>query len=136
MKTIALITGLLPIAVAAAIVLPAQAYEAGPVADGGTIAGKVVFRDPVQTRKIIPTKDAEVCGGVREEPVIQVGTDQGVQNAVVYLAQVTKGKAWPAQGKTPEIDNAKCRFVPAVQAIRAGQIEVVNNDPVLHNTHG
>jgi plastocyanin len=136
MKSVALITGLLPIALAAVIVLPAQAYEEGPVADGGTIAGKVVFRDAVQTRKIIPTKDLEVCGGVREEPMIQVGTDQGVQNAVVYLVQVAKGKAWPAPGKTPEIDNAKCRFVPEVQAIRAGPLDVVNTDPVLHNTHG
>jgi len=30
----------------------------------------------------------------------------------------------------------KCRFEPTVQVIRAGSIDIVNSDPVLHNTHG
>ena len=30
----------------------------------------------------------------------------------------------------------KCRFEPDVQVIRAGPLDVVNSDPVLHNTHG
>jgi hypothetical protein len=115
---------------------PAQAYEEGPVTGGGTIEGKVIFRDAVPKRKIIPTKDLDVCGGPREEPVVKVGADQGVENAVVYLSEVAKGKAWPAAAKTPQIDNLKCHFVPEVQVIRAGPIEVVNSDPMLHNTHG
>jgi plastocyanin len=129
-------SGLCAIVVALPMVVPAQAYDEGPVTGGGTISGKVVFRGTAPTRKIIPTKDVEVCGAPREEPMIQVGPDQGVQNAVVYLTQVAKGKAWPAPGKPPEIDNVKCRFVPEVQVIRAGKMEVVNTDPVLHNTHG
>ena len=28
------------------------------------------------------------------------------------------------------------RFVPHVQVIPAGSLEVVNSDPILHNTHG
>jgi plastocyanin len=131
-----IISGLFAFIFAATIALPAQAYEAGPVTGGGTIVGKVVFNDAVPTRKIIPNKDVEVCGGIREEPLIQVGPDKGVQNAVVYLVEVAKGKAWPAQGKTPELDNRKCRFEPEVQVIRAGPLDVVNDDPILHNTHG
>ena len=102
----------LSVMVIAAMTMPAQAYEAGPVTGGGTIDGKVVFNDAVPTRKIIPNKDVEVCGGIREEPLIQVGPDKGVQNAVVYLVEVAKGKAWTAQGKTPELDNRNCRFEP------------------------
>jgi hypothetical protein len=49
---------------------------------------------------------------------------------------VPKGKDWPPPGKPPEIDNVKCRFVPEVQVIRPGSLDVVNTDPVLHNTHG
>lgn len=136
--TIKLIPGLSAMVLAAGITVPVQAqtYQEGPVTGGGTIAGKVVFRGNVPTKKIIPTRDVEVCGGVREEPLVQVGPDQGVQNAVVYLTQVAKGKAWPAPAKTPEIDNVKCKFEPAVQVIRPGKLDVVNNDPVLHNTHG
>jgi Carboxypeptidase regulatory-like domain len=131
-----LVKALVTIGFAAAVAAPAQAYEEGAVTGGGAIEGKVVFNGAVQTRKIIPNKDVEVCGGIREEPLIEVGPDKSVQNAVVYIVDVAKGKAWPAQGKTPELDNRKCRFEPAVQVIRAGPLEVVNGDPVLHNTHG
>ena len=71
-----------------------------------------------------------------EEPVIRVGADKGVESAIVYLVEVGKGKSWPAQEKPPTLNNIKCRFEPEVQVIRAGQLEVVNKDPVLHNTHG
>jgi hypothetical protein len=87
-------------------------------------------------KKIIPNKDVETCGGPREDPLIRVGADQAVESAVVYLVEVAKGKAWPAQSKPPELDNIKCRFEPEVQVIPAGPLDVVNSDPVLHNTHG
>ena len=125
-----------PVLVASAIAVPAQAYEQGVVAGGGTIEGRVVFNGTVTIQKIIPTKDQEVCGDPRDEPVIRVGADKGVQSAVVYLVGIAKGKAWPPKGKTPVLDNVKCRFEPEVQVIQAGPLEVVNKDPVLHNTHG
>jgi hypothetical protein len=114
----------------------ALAYDVVPVAGGGKIEGKVVFRSDVPTKKIIVTKDREVCGGVRDEPVMLVGSDKGVQDVVVYLKEVPKGKAWGPPPKAPAIDNVKCRFEPTVQVIRAGPIDIVNSDPVLHNTHG
>lgn len=118
------------------IALPAQAYEVSAVAGGGSIDGVVVFRGNVPTRKIIPTKDVEVCGMPRDEPLMRVGANQAVESAVVYLVEVASGKEWPAAGKTPELDNVKCRFEPEVQVIAAGPLDVVNTDPVLHNTHG
>lgn len=114
----------------------AKAYEAGVVTGGGTISGKISFTGSVPLKKIIPTKDTAVCGDVREEPMILVGADQAVQDAVVYLVEVTKGKAWAEPGKLPELNNIKCVFEPAVQVMPAGVIEVVNKDPVLHNSHG
>lgn len=116
---------------------PVVAYEAGAVLDGGTITGKVVFRGDVPTRKIIPTKDRDVCGfSTRERPEIVVGADKGVQDAVVYLKKLEKGKAWEKPAKTPEIVSKDCEYVPHVQAIPAGSIAMVNLDPVLHNNHG
>jgi hypothetical protein len=121
----------------ASAVMPAVAYEEGSVTGGGSIEGQIIYKGPVQTRKIIPNKDVEVCGGIRDEPLIRVGPDQAVENAVVYLADVAKGKTWPAETKKPaELDNLKCRFVPDVQVIRAGPLVVINSDPILHNTHG
>ena len=114
----------------------AQAYDAVSVADGGSIKGKVVFNGTLPPkRKIVPTKDREVCGsGVREVDQILVGGDKSVQDAIVYLKAVEKGKAWPKLAKTPEIDNVKCDFQPHVMVMPVGDIVVVNTDPVLHNT--
>ena len=130
------LTGLSAMFVAAAMTVPAHAYEEGAVASGGSITGKVVFNGTPGTRKVIPTKDLDVCGGPYEETLIQVGPDKSVYNAVVYLADIAKGKAWPAQAKPPEVDNVKCKFEPHIQVIRAGKLDVVNSDPMLHNTHG
>jgi plastocyanin len=128
--------GLLAVIAIAIASTPAQSYEVNTVADGGTLEGIVVYRGDVPTKKIIPSKNVETCGGPREEPMIRVGADQAVESAVVYLVDVPKGKAWPEQGKPPELDNVKCRFEPEVQVIPPGRLDVVNGDPVLHNTHG
>jgi polysaccharide lyase family 4-like protein len=116
--------------------LPAAAYEAVQVTEGGTVNGKVLYQGDITTRKIVPTKDMETCGGIREEPLIVVGSDKGVQGAVVYLKDVQKGKAIAKPPKNPEINNLNCQFDPHVQAAPVGSIVVVNSDPVMHNTHG
>ena len=131
-----LLSGLLAISGTAMLSVPTQAYEVAPVEGGGTIEGTVVYRGSVPTKKIIPTKDVEVCGQPRDEPLIRVGDGQVVESAVVYLVEVAKGKEWPEAGKTPVLDNIKCRFEPEVQVIPAGPLDVLNTDPVLHNTHG
>src|SRR5438876_7972938 len=125
-------------AMVASAPLPAQPYEAVAVRDGGAVKGKVLFQgSPPDKRKVIPTKDRETCGsGVREVDLILVGPDKAVQDAVVYLKGVGKGKAWERLSATPHIDNVKCDFKPHVQVIPAGDFEIVNSDPVLHNTHG
>lgn len=114
----------------------AQGYEEVAVTDGGHIEGRVTYSGTVPLRKIIRTKDQQVCGGPRDEAALQVGTDGGVQDAVVYLKAMARGKPWGAPAPTPQLDNRACRFEPSMQIIRAGTIDILNSDPVLHNTHG
>jgi hypothetical protein len=115
----------------------AWSYEGGPVSSGGMIKGKVTYTGSVPMRKIIPTKDQEVCGGIRDEQQVIVGPDSGVMNAVVYLKEVPKGKQWDKPKETPRLNNRKCNFEPHVQVVPAGMnIAIHNLDPVLHNTHG
>jgi len=119
------------------LVSPAWSYEEMQVANGGAIKGKVTYTGSVPTRKIIPTKDQEVCGGIRDEPQVIVGPDSGVLDAIVYLKEVPKGKRWDKPKKTPTINNRKCNFEPHVQVMPAGMsLAILNSDPVLHNTHG
>ena len=127
--------GVVPALVLACSATAVLGYEVAPVSNGGRVEGKITFLGAVPTRKVIPTKDKEVCGGPRDEVPIRVGADNGVQDAVVYLKAVPKGKAWGALEKTPVLDQEKCTFKPAVQVVRAGKIDILNSDPVLHNTH-
>jgi hypothetical protein len=117
-------------------VSPAFAYDVVTVTGSASIEGKVLYKGAVPIRKIIPTKDRDVCGGPRDDPEVLVGPGHTVQDAVVYLKAVPKGKPWSKQDKTPVLDNKNCRFEPAFQVVRAGALEIHNSDPVLHNTHG
>lgn len=115
----------------------AWSYEEMPVANGGAIRGKVTYTGEVPMRKIIPTKDQEVCGGIRDEPQILLGAGNGVADAIVHLKDVPKGKRWDKPQKTPTLNNHRCNFEPHVQVIPEGMdVAILNSDPVLHNTHG
>lgn len=115
----------------------AAKYQEGEVSGGGTIQGKVVYHGPVKTRTVLPTKDKNVCGGIRKEPLVVVGEGGAVKDSVVFLKDVAAGKPWPeATAARPVLDQEKCRFEPHVQVARRGKIDIVNSDPVLHNTHG
>lgn len=115
---------------------PAYSYDEVEVSNGGTIKGTVTYEGRVPMRKVIPTKDQEVCGDPREEPKIRIGENNGVQDAVVYLEGVKKGKKWGPREKPPTLDNKDCRFEPHVMVVREGDLNIHNSDPILHNTHG
>src|SRR5262245_64186772 len=91
-----LVFGLLAIATSiGGFALSAQAYEAAATSDGGTIQGKVVFKDTKPPmKKVIPTKSQDVCGSIHEEPQILLSDDGGVEQAVVFLKDVKTGMAW------------------------------------------
>ena len=95
--------GFLVIAMTAMMGFPAHAYDVSQVSDGGSIEGTVRYKGDVPTKKIIPSKNVETCGGPRDEPMIRVGADQAVESAVVYLVDVAKGKAWPESPNHPSL---------------------------------
>jgi len=111
-------------------------YQEVEFTNGGAIKGKVTYQGIVPTRTIIPTKNQDICGGIREDPEILVGAGGGVQDAVVYLEEIYQGKAWKKQTGIPQIDNKNCRFKPYIQVIQPGDFNIHNSDPILHNTHG
>ena len=116
----------------------AAKYQEGEVSDGGAIRGSVLYHGPVKTRTVLPTKDKKVCGKLRKEPLIVVGDGGAVKDSVVFLKDVAAGKPWPKMsgGERPMLDQKSCKFIPHVQVARRGKLDIVNSDPVLHNTHG
>ena len=116
----------------------AAKYQEGEVSGAGAIQGSVVYHGPVKTRTVLPTKDKSVCGRIRKEPLVVVGDGGAVKDSVVFLKNVVAGKPWPKMsgGGRPVLDQKGCKFAPHVQVARQGKIDIVNSDPVLHNTHG
>lgn len=110
------------------------AYEHVKVENGGTVKGKIIFKGTVPIRKVVPTKDQNICK-VREEPLIIVGPGDGVKDAVVYITDIKEGKSFDKPETPAVIDNRDCRFVPHVQVAKIGPVGILNSDPLFHNTH-
>lgn len=79
------------------------------------------------------------CGEHPEPPLVEdvvVGEDGVLRDVVVSLRRVPAGVMAPPPGREARgrIDQVDCRFVPHVQAVRAGgTVEVSNSDSISHN---
>ncbi len=113
-----------------------NAYTQIAVVNGGTIAGTVLFTKAAGDKSVFDvTKDQKYCGTIKPAQALSVGPDRGIQNAVVYLEGVTKGKRWKS-ATTPVLNQNGCEYSPHVSIIPSGSVlEIVNNDPILHNVH-
>lgn len=112
----------------------ASKYKTVPVENGGEIRGVVKYVGPaVQTKMIETTKDQNVCG--MQVPSEDIVVNEGrLRWVVVSIENISAGKAPPSEN--PLIDNKNCRFVPHVQgAMLKSKVDVLSEDPVLHNTH-
>lgn len=111
-------------------------YEIITVTDGGSIQGTVKYQGPYQAAEVLNiSKDQEVCGKTEKvsESLI-IGANHGVQNAVVSLADVQKGKR-PIL-KNVMLDQKGCRYNPHVLLLPTNvEAMIVNDDGILHNFH-
>lgn len=117
-------------------VRPASAYDGGPVSGGGSIAGTVKLQGSAPPPKPIEvTKDKEVCGTheIKSEDLLVSGSG-GIENAVVSITNITKGKAMGPMEAT--LDQKGCVYVPHVLLFPAGaNVKINNDDGILHNIH-
>jgi plastocyanin len=114
----------------------AAAYEAGPVANGGSISGTVKYKGtPPAAAKLDVNKDTEVCGQTPKfNKELVVAPDGGIEYAVVSIPGIAKGKPWP--DAKPVLDQKGCEYVPHVVLAPAGQqVDIQNSDGILHNIH-
>jgi len=113
----------------------AAAYETGDLREAGTLTGIVRFAGVLPALAPVPVKkNRDVCGSEKPPAALVVGPERGVQDAVILIEGVTRGK--PPAGELV-LDNRHCLFSPRVGAVMAGSpAKVKNSDPILHNTHG
>jgi len=114
----------------------ARAYDAGTVANGGSISGTVKYKGtPPAPAKLDVNKDTEVCGTTQKmSRELVVASDGGIQYAVVGIPGITKGKAWPTGNAT--LDQKGCEYMPHIVLMPAGgSVDILNSDGILHNIH-
>lgn len=110
-------------------------YQVITVTNGGTVQGVVRLKTAVPMDTIPVTKDQQQCGTNKAQPAIQIGKENGLANAVVYLKGILKGKGFE-QFTAPVLDQMKCEFTPHIILVPPGvQLTIENSDPILHNVH-
>lgn len=113
-------------------------YTAAPVEHGGWIAGKIRYLGvPPEARKVAPTSDKAVCG--RHGPILSedlvVSPDSGLQNAVVFITDISSGRPLKELPR-PVLEQNGCRFRPHVLVVPVGEpLAIRNSDSILHNIH-
>jgi len=128
--------------VCTAAVAAAQAgYQSITVSDGGTITGTVKWSGPVPK---IPTlainKDPEICDPQaqkkRDLERLLVSSNGGVANTVVFLKDITKGKAMDLPEGRQFLNQKTCRYEPHLMLVPDnGTVQLKSSDPVLHTVH-
>jgi hypothetical protein len=115
------------------------AYQEAPVADGGTVSGKVAFKGtPPPAEHFRVQKNPEVCGTERDFFHVTV-KDGALLHTVVLIEGVEKGK--PVPPKVVDITGKNCAFlpyvtvVPRIERLDFPVMKVVNEDTVIHNPH-
>ncbi len=119
------------------LISQATAYKEISVSNGGTIIGKVTLAGKdFAPKKYRVSKDNAVCGDAdREIDFVRV-VNGSLQDVVVYLDKVKKGKPFPAEVGDIETIQQGCEFKPFLGVMRnGGKLAAINEDPVLHNIH-
>ena len=118
--------------------VPQANYDVIAVKDGGTITGTVKWTGPRIKPPSVPiTKNADVCDPegtkIRDLERLEVGRDEGVANTVVYLKNITQGKAMDLPLSRRTLDQKNCRYVPHVSLVPVhDEIAIKSSDPILH----
>src|SRR5882762_8038058 len=74
------------------------AYEVVTVTGGGTIDGIVTLAGaPPAGATLKVTKNQDYCGASIPDPTYTVGSGGGLGNVIVYLKNITQGKAPPTE---------------------------------------
>jgi hypothetical protein len=146
------ITTVMALALASNVQAKKSKYEETEVSKGGSISGNVLFNGTVPApimEDLSKGKNAEFCathpdskeGGIRPRQKVVV-QDGKLENAVVLIENINKGKAWSKE--TVNFDFRQCDIFPKVTVVRKapkgvkeGLVKVINQDEnTLHNPHG
>ena len=117
---------------------PVRAYEGDPAVTGITVSGRVTYAGPLPKPDRVPVhRDSRFCGETVSIDKIQVErASGGIEGVVISLEGISRGKPLVPDKTVITFENRTCRFVPRTNVAVVGTVlEILNSDPILHNTH-
>jgi hypothetical protein len=118
-----------------------QAYQVVSVTNGGTITGSVKWSGvmPRQASLVI-TKDPQICDPeghkTRDLERLIVGAQGGVANTVVFLKDISRGKAMDLPAQRQFLNQKQCRYEPHILLVPvSAKLQMKSSDAVLHTIH-
>ena len=126
---------------AATVAFSQTDYKVITVTDGGTISGTVKWSGPVPRALDFPvTKDAQICDPESKKTVdlerLIIGPQGGVANTVVYLKNITSGKAMDLPEPRRHLDQKHCRYIPHILLVpENSELSMMSSDATLHTIH-
>jgi len=111
-------------------------YKEIDVKNAGSISGTVrLGGSKYQAEEMEMTKDHTSCGKSKASPRLELGKNNLVKNAVVYIEGITAGKKLDQSG-TVIVNQERCEYAPHISIVPLGsQLVITNSDPILHNVH-
>jgi hypothetical protein len=116
-------------------------YHVIAVSNGGMITGTVKWSGPVPHAPTLPiTKDPEICDPeshkVRDLERLIIGPQGGVANTIVYLKNVSSGKAFDFPEARRFVDQHHCRYEPHILLVpQQTALQMKSSDATLHTLH-
>ncbi|MFZ0815339.1 MAG: carboxypeptidase-like regulatory domain-containing protein, partial [Candidatus Sulfotelmatobacter sp.] len=118
-----------------------SSYNVISVNNGGTISGTVKWSGPVPHELDFPiTKDPQICeqDGKKTTSLerLIVGPEGGVANTIVYLKNISAGKALELPEQQRHLDQKHCRYIPHILLVPQGMaLAMESSDATLHTIH-
>ena len=116
-------------------------YQVVSVANGGTIKGTVKWSGPEPHPATFPiTKDPQICDPdshkSRDLERLVIGSQGGVANTVVYLKNISSGKAFDLPPGRRSLDQHLCRYEPHILLVpQKAALDMKSSDATLHTIH-
>jgi hypothetical protein len=116
-------------------------YKVVAVTNGGTISGSVKWSGPTPRALDFPvTKDPQICDPDSKKRVdlerLIIGPQAGVANTVVYLKNISGGKALEAPEQRRHLDQRHCRYIPHILLVpEKAALQMQSSDATLHTIH-
>lgn len=129
------------LALTASAAFAQSGYQTITVSNGGTIRGTVKWTGPAPKPVILTiNKNPDICDPQsqkkRDLERILVGPNGGVANTVVFLKNISQGKAMDLPAGRQFLNQKTCRYEPHILLVpQNGQLQIKSSDPVLHTAH-